>query len=84
MLEQRNDESTVYRSIGNAQIDYRMHFLPDLRANLNVGYDVSKSEGDVIIADNSPMTYTSGNFKQGFGENTYYYQLKRIHCLISI
>lgn len=77
MLEQRNDESTVYRSIGNAQIDYRMHFLPDLRANLNLGYDVSKSEGDVIIADNSPMTYTSGNFKQGFGENTYYYQLKR-------
>jgi len=77
MLEQKHDESTVYRSIGNAQIDYRMHFLPDLRANLNLGYDISKSDGDVIIDDNSPMSFTSGNFKQGFGENSYYYQLKR-------
>lgn len=77
MLEQKYDESTVYRSIGNAQIDYKMHFLPELRANLNLGYDVSKSKGDVIITDNSPMSWTSGNIKQGFGENKHYYQLKR-------
>ena len=77
MLEARHDESTVYRSIGNAQIDYKFHFLPELRANLNLGYDVSKSEGDVIIDDNSPMTWSSGNYKTGFGENSNYYQLKR-------
>ena len=77
MLEQKHDESTVYRSIGNAQIDYRMHFLPELRANLNLGYDVSKGEGDVIIEDNSPMTWVTGNYKQGWGENSHYYQLKR-------
>lgn len=77
MLEAKHDESTVYRSIGNAQIDYKFHFLPELRANLNLGYDVSKSEGDVIIDDNSPMTWSSGNYKTGFGENSNYYQLKR-------
>ena len=63
MLEEKDDKSTVYRSIGNAQIDYKFHFLPELRANLNLGYDVSKSKGDVIIADNSPLTYCTGNFK---------------------
>jgi iron complex outermembrane receptor protein len=77
MLNEREDESTVYRSIGNAQFDYKFNFLPGLRANLNMGYDVSNSDGDVIIKDNSPMTWTSGNFKKGFGENTHYTQLKR-------
>ena len=77
MLEEKDDKSTVYRSIGNAQIDYKFHFLPELRANLNLGYDVSKSKGDVIIADNSPLSYCTGNFKSGFGENSHYTQLKR-------
>lgn len=77
VLDSKHDKSTVYRSIGNAQIDYKFHFLPALRANLNLGYDVSKSEGDVIITDNSPMTWCQGNYKTGFGESTSYYQLKR-------
>jgi len=81
MLEQRYDESTVKRSIGNAQIDYRMHFLPELRANLNVAYDVTSSKGDVVIEDNSTMTWNSGNYKQGWGENSSYSQLKRNHLL---
>src|SRR3712207_8087428 len=36
-----------------------------------------RSEGDVIIEDNSPMTWVTGNYKQGWGENSHYYQLKR-------
>ncbi|MBB3700841.1 SusC/RagA family TonB-linked outer membrane protein [Flammeovirga yaeyamensis] len=47
LLEQKRDESTVKRSIGNMQLDYKFHFLPELRANLNVGYDYSESEGTV-------------------------------------
>jgi iron complex outermembrane receptor protein len=39
------DRSTVLRSIGNIQLDYKLHFLPDLHANLNVGYDVLRSNG---------------------------------------
>ena len=77
ILDSKSDKSTVYRSIGNAQFDYKFHFLPELRANLNLGYDVSKGEGDVIITDNSPMTWCQGNYKTGFGENRKYYQLKR-------
>jgi iron complex outermembrane receptor protein len=77
ILEQKYDEATVKRSIGNLQLDYRMHFLPELRANLNLGYDISKSEGSVIIEDNSPMSYTAGNYKVGWGDNRNYEQLKR-------
>jgi len=77
MLNDRSDKSTVYRSIGNIQLDYKMHFLPELRANLNLGYDVSTGDGDIIIADNSPMSWCTGNYKTGFGENQSYHQLKR-------
>ena len=76
ILEQKYDKSKVMRSIGNIQMDYRMPFLEELRANLNLGYDISKSDGDVIIEDNSPMSYTWGNFKSGWGENSTYYQYK--------
>lgn len=76
-LNQKRDASRVKRSIGNIQFDYKMHFLPDLRANLNLGYDVSKSIGWISIEDNSPLSWVTGNFKTGFGENRDYKQLKR-------
>ena len=44
-LRLTRDRSTVLRSIGNVQLDYKLHFLPDLHANLNVGYDVLSSSG---------------------------------------
>lgn len=81
ILEDIDDTSDVYRSIGNLQVDYKFKYIPGLRANLNVGYDVSKSEGEKIIMDNSPMSYCWGQFKNGFGENTKFWQLKRNHLL---
>ncbi len=44
LLEQRTDKSEVKRSIGNIQFDYKLHFFPDLRVNVNLGYDISKGE----------------------------------------
>lgn len=44
-LAYRDNKSNAIRSISNLQLDYKFHFLPDLRANLNVGYDHFKSDG---------------------------------------
>jgi TonB-dependent starch-binding outer membrane protein SusC len=44
-LELTDDQSDVNRFIGNVQLDYKFHFFPDLKANLNLGYDRSKSDG---------------------------------------
>lgn len=57
LLEQREDYGTAQRSIGNVQLDYRFHFLPELRANLNVGYDISKGEGTVLVPDSAAVQY---------------------------
>ncbi|MEM7658349.1 MAG: SusC/RagA family TonB-linked outer membrane protein [Bacteroidota bacterium] len=45
LLNEQTNQSEVLRSIGNVALDYRFHFLPDLRANLNLGYDLSQSSG---------------------------------------
>jgi len=37
--------SSTWRSIGNIQLDYKIHGLEDLRANLNLGYDIAESTG---------------------------------------
>jgi iron complex outermembrane receptor protein len=58
LLKQRNNNSKSTRIIGNAQFDYKMHFLPELRANLNLGYDITKGDGNNSIF-NSSTTYLS-------------------------
>lgn len=68
LLESRDDTSDVLRSIGNIQFDYKMHFLPDLRANLNLGYDVAQGKGDNIIKPWGPSNFgekgSHSKFKQ--------------------
>ncbi|MHB1108299.1 MAG: SusC/RagA family TonB-linked outer membrane protein, partial [Lutibacter sp.] len=46
LLELRDNAANSSRSIGNIVFDYKMHFLPELKANLNLGYDISNSIGD--------------------------------------
>ncbi len=74
ILAQKEDFSTVMRSIGNAQIDYTFHGLPELKANLNLGYDVTSSEGEVFIPNNSVQSYVWGDIKNGTGERNPYGQ----------
>ncbi len=53
LLNQRADKGTVMRSIGNLQLDYSIPFLSGLRANLNVGYDVSRGEGTIVVPESA-------------------------------
>jgi iron complex outermembrane receptor protein len=60
LLEQTDNKSTVKRSLGNAQFDYKFHFLPELRANLNVGYDYFTTKGHNNAPDNAAFTFRNG------------------------
>ncbi len=44
-LLQRENKGQVQRFYGNVELDYKLHFFPDLRAVLNIGYDRSEGEG---------------------------------------
>ncbi|TKK72087.1 TonB-dependent receptor [Ilyomonas limi] len=70
LLNQYHSTSYVSRSFGNIQFDYKFHFLADLHANLNLGYDVSQGHG-------SPYTDSSrqGNNNYAYrGVRSYYKQ----------
>ncbi|WP_372645893.1 SusC/RagA family TonB-linked outer membrane protein, partial [Ancylomarina sp.] len=73
LLNQKSNTSEVKRFIGNTQLDYKFHFLPELRANLNVAYDYSKSEGDVI--EDAASAWTESN--NGNGSKKTYSQEKK-------
>jgi len=57
LLALRRDRSSVKRSIGNLQLDYKLHFLPDLHANVNVGYDITRADGSNYVDVNAASTY---------------------------
>jgi len=57
LLELRRDRSTVKRSIGNAQLDYALPFFRDLHANLNLGYDITRSNGSNLVDSTAAAAY---------------------------
>jgi len=71
LLNQHIDKSDPQRSIGNIQLDYAFHFLPELHANLNAGYDVSRGTGTLFVPDSAAESYLRG------GQNTQYKRTKQ-------
>ena len=45
MIAANRKYSDVWRGLGNIQLDYKFHFLPELHFNVNTGYDYTKSNG---------------------------------------
>lgn len=77
-LQQRIDKSDVKRFIGDIQLDYKLHFFPDLRANLNLAYDYAKSDGKVIEPEDTAWTYDE---KNGSGYKRKYSEKKKNELL---
>ena len=46
LLNQRNNHETVNRFIGNIQLDYKVHFLPNLHILVNAGLDKTSQDGE--------------------------------------
>lgn len=70
LLNLRDDASTVYRLLGNTQVDYKFHFLPELRANVNLAYDYSQSEGKVFVPDYAAWAYVQGGVDRNYYQET--------------
>ncbi|KAA8484356.1 iron complex outermembrane receptor protein [Arcticibacter tournemirensis] len=61
----KDDSGNTMRSFGNLQLDYSFHFLPELHANVNVGYDVSRGKGIVYIPAEAAISFsTRGNYNR--------------------
>lgn len=54
LINEFKDTSEVRRFVGNAKMDYKLHFLPSVTATVNVGYDISNSNGRSVTTANMP------------------------------
>lgn len=68
-LMQRNNTGDANRFYGNLNFDYKFHFLPELKAVINLGYDETKSKGYDISDKLVPTTDTDQLFKGSYREN---------------
>ena len=69
LLELRDNNSTVNRFIGNVQLDYKLHFFPDLHVLVNAGMDKAEGSGKDVFSPLMASNYLTGGrsseYKQG-------------------
>ena len=81
-LNNTRDISKVKRLIGNVQLDYKVHGIEGLRANLNLGLDVTRSQGYKDIAPTDFGNYNTTSAVPGLnGSYKEYAQNKDMRLL---
>ncbi|RYY63604.1 MAG: SusC/RagA family TonB-linked outer membrane protein, partial [Chitinophagaceae bacterium] len=66
MIDLRDNVSTVNRFIGNVQVDYKLHWFPDLHLIANAGGDFSQGTGH-----NNVDSFAFANFAFGGSRSEY-------------
>lgn len=66
-VKQNKSTSKVKRAIGNIDVDYKMHFLPDLKFHATLGYDYAEGKGKVYVPSTAMQYYTSGGRDYSYG-----------------
>ncbi|HRI20214.1 MAG TPA: SusC/RagA family TonB-linked outer membrane protein [Panacibacter sp.] len=66
LLYLRDNTSDVNRIIGNIQLDYKLHFLPDLHVLVNLGIDNASGSGDDITDSIAATNYKTQGFSSHY------------------
>ncbi|MFK7786167.1 MAG: SusC/RagA family TonB-linked outer membrane protein, partial [Crocinitomicaceae bacterium] len=65
LLNQRDDFGNVDRFIGNVKLTYKLPFLPQLRATVNAGTDLSEGAGETsVLATSAAGFFSDGSYNQ--------------------
>lgn len=75
LINEVDDTSEIRRFVGNAKVDYNLHFLPSVTATVNVGYDISNSNGRKIKSANLPSQLANWNGSKTSFNNEFYNKL---------
>ena len=63
-----NDRGLNNRIFGNFEVDYKFHFLPELRFVVNLGFDQAKGERRKFVPTNSAVAFSNNNIIYGNNE----------------
>jgi TonB-linked SusC/RagA family outer membrane protein len=67
LLKQYHSTSDVNRIIANLDVDYKLHFLPDLKFHATLGYDYAKGEGKIYVPATAAQYFLSGGRDYKYG-----------------
>lgn len=67
MIELPDNTANVYRFIGNVDVDYRLHPLPELRFHVTGGIDWASGETSYLLPMNSFQGYNDGGTRNEQG-----------------
>ncbi len=67
LTEQYDSQSKVKRFIGNMDVDYKFHFLPELKLHATIGLDAAQGEGTVYVPETAASNYTTGGLDYAYG-----------------
>ena len=67
LADQYDAKSTVTRLITSLDIDYKLHFLPDLKLHATMGIDLSRGKGTTYIPTTAASNYTTGGLDYSYG-----------------
>lgn len=82
LIEQRDDQSTVYRALGNVQVAYDLPFVENLTATVNAGFDYSDvGNGRLRIPDTAAFEISSSDPTDPRGIRSDYDQRKENQIL---
>ena len=69
LLEQKHDHSSATRILASAQIDYRLHFFPDMHVNLNASIDDTRGGSYSVVDSLAAEAYSvKGAYNQNKGK----------------
>lgn len=70
VIMQKDYHDQVQRIIANADVDYKMHFLPELKLHATVGYDFASGRSENRVPSTAASNYRTGGLYTPVGPNT--------------
>jgi iron complex outermembrane receptor protein len=67
LLDQYHSTSEVNRLVGNIDMDYKVHFLPELKFHITAGSDYAKGQGHIYVPAEAAQYYTTGGRDYEYG-----------------
>jgi TonB-dependent starch-binding outer membrane protein SusC len=78
LLNMRDHERKLFRTIGNIQFDYQIPFVKGLRANLNLGQEYQNERGTFNGTDSAAANYPAIGGKGGYRNVSYLERRNRL------
>jgi iron complex outermembrane receptor protein len=80
LVDQYDSRSTVKRLIGSFDMDYKLHFFPDVKLHATVGTDIARGEGTVYVPTTAASNFSTLGLDYSYGPQKNTNQLMTLYA----